>query len=351
MMFTDGAWREMPDWLSGRGPSSDVVVCTRARLARNLAGEWFPHRLDESGLNRVRIQLTGHLLAAEPFGGGWGLDLTILEANERLALREAFLASRDLLREPEGRALVVARDRSCAAMVNEEDHLRLQCYRAGFDPLTTCLDVLAIDRLVEADLEIAFSEEVGYLTACPTNVGTGLRLSALVHLPGLVLGGEIEKVLNSLRQLQFAVRGFEGEGSAVRGALFQVSNLASLGRGEEDLAGDFARHVAKVVHYERMAIERLYQRDPHALEDLAHRALAILQHARVMTGQEVLDRLSHVRVGVMLDILPRIDAGLLNRALVMTQTAHLQLAAERTLPPLERGRLRADLLRDLLREV
>ncbi|MEE4298177.1 MAG: hypothetical protein V2J24_01945 [Pseudomonadales bacterium] len=291
------------------------------------------------------------MLATETFAGGWALDLAVLEPLERLALRESHLASRDLLREPEGRAVVLAPGRDQAAMINEEDHLRLQAYRSGFDPLMVCQDVLATDRHLEAELDFAFSDEIGYLTACPTNVGTGLRLSALIHLPGLMISGEVDKLLNSLRQLQFAVRGYEGEGTAVRGALFQVSNLASLGRSEEDLAADFARHIAKVIHYERMALERLYQRDSMSLEDLAHRALAILQHARVLTSQEVLDRLSQVRLGVILGILPPISMQLLNEALVRAQSAHLQLENERELNPIERGHVRADLLRRLLREV
>ncbi len=350
-MFLDGSWRESPTWLSGKGPAADVVVCTRARLARNLMGRPFPHLLSEADLNEVRRELTDHLLAVEPFAGGWALDLAVLEPLERLALREAHLASRDLMREPEGRAVVVAPGRNRAAMINEEDHLRLQCFGAGFDPVAVCQDALVCDAALDERLEPAFSEEIGYLTACPTNVGTGLRLSVLIHLPGLVLGGEIEKVLNSLRQLQFLVRGFEGEGSAVRGSLFQISNLATLGRSEADLAADFSRHLGKVVHYERLALERLYHRDQVALDDLAHRALAILQHARMITAQEALDRLSQVRLGVMLGILPRIDLGSLNCALVYAQSAHLQLRAERAVPADQRGALRADLLRELLRDV
>lgn len=236
-------------------------------------------------------------------------------------------------------------------MINEEDHLRVQVFRSGFDPLVACGDALACDAELEEELDFAYSEEFGYLTACPTNLGTGCRLSVLIHLPGLVLGGEIEKVLNSLRQMQFAVRGLFGEGSPARGALFQISNLATLGRSEQDLAAEFARHVAKVVQYERMAVERLHRRDHAAVEDLAHRALAILQHARLLTSQEAFDRLSQVRLGVLLDILPRIDMGLLNQALVVHQSAHLQLAAERTLGPAERATRRADLLRGLLRDV
>lgn len=351
MMAIDAFLAERPGWLSGAGPSADIVISTRARLARNLAAEPFPHRLGEADLNRVRIELTQQILATEAFAAAWTFDLAVLEPRERTVLREAHLASRDLLREPEGRALIVAQTRDRAIMINEEDHVRLQAYRSGFDPSRACEDVLACDAQLEAESDLAFSDEVGYLTACPTNVGTGLRLSVLIHLPGLMLSGEIDKMLNSLRQLQFAVRGYEGEGSAVRGALFQVSNLTSLGRTETDLAADFSRHVAKVIHYEQMALERLHDRDGPGLEDLAHRALAILQHARILSFQELLDRLSQVRMGVMLGILPRIETRRLNEILVQAQSSHLQLSLERELEPAVRGQVRADLVRQLLRDV
>jgi protein arginine kinase len=350
-MFRDGQWQTPAGWLAGTGPAADMVVSTRVRLARNLAGVRFPHRDGSTQLNRQRRQLAEQLLRCRSFQDAWALDLAVLDQWQRRALLEMHLASPDLLREPEGRGLLVTRDRSRAVMLNEEDHLRIQVFHSGFDPLATCSEALGCDAELESELEYAYSEEFGYLTACPTNVGTGCRLSVLIHLPGLVLGGEIEKVLNSLRQLQFAVRGLYGEGSAVQGALFQISNLTTLGRSELDLANEFARHVAKVVQYERMALERLYQRDPIAVTDLAHRALALLQHARLMSSQEAFDRLSQVRLGVVLELLPAIDMGRLNLALVQHQSAHLQLAGEQTETQAPRGRLRADFLRSLLREV
>jgi protein arginine kinase len=350
-VIPDGLWQDGLPWLDGSGGASDIVVSTRVRLARNLAGAAFPHREDEDQLNRRRRDLAARLARCPTFAEAWSLDLAILEDVERRALVEMHLASPDLLREVEGRGLVVSRDRHQAVMINEEDHLRLQVFRAGLDPLAACAEALRCDAELENELELAYSDEFGYLTACPTNVGTGCRVSVLIHLPGLVLSGEIDKILNSLRQLQIAVRGLYGEGSAVRGALFQISNLATLGRSEQDLVAEFSRRVAKVVQYERLAVERILARDRLAVEDLCHRSLAILQHARVLTSQEAFDRLSQVRLGVMLDLLPRIDMGLLNGLLVRHQSAHLQLNAERTVPVAERGALRAELLRSVLQDV
>ncbi|HOX26513.1 MAG TPA: ATP--guanido phosphotransferase [Candidatus Krumholzibacteria bacterium] len=350
-MFREGEWHAPARWLDGSGEDADVVVSTRVRLARNLAGIRFPHRDGETQLNRQRRQLVERLQRCPSFAESWSFDLAVMDDLERRALLEMHVASPDLLRDPEGRGLVVSRDRTHAVMINEEDHLRLQVFSSGFAPQAACDDALLCDSELEAELDFAYSDEFGYLTACPTNVGTGCRLSVLIHLPGLVLGGEIEKILNSLRQLQFAVRGLYGEGSAVQGALFQISNLATLGRSEQDLTAEFARHVAKVVQYERMALERLHRRDPVVMADLAYRALALLQHARVMTSQEAFDRLSQVRMGVVLEILPRIAMGRLNVALVQHQAAHLQLRAEQRLSPAQRGRARAEFLRELLRDV
>ena len=284
-MIPERLWQEGMPWLDASGGAADVVVSTRVRLARNLAGAAFPHREDEDQLNRRRRDLAARLERCPTFAGAWSLDLAILDELERKALVEMHLASPDLLREVEGRGLVISSDRRRAVMLNEEDHLRIQVFRAGLDPLAACAEALRCDAELENELDLAYSDEFGYLTACPTNVGTGCRISVLIHLPGLVLSGEIEKILNSLRQLQIAVRGLFGEGSAVRGALFQISNLATLGRSEQDLVAEFSRRVAKVVQYERMALERIHNRDRLAVEDLCHRSLALLRHARVLTGR------------------------------------------------------------------
>ncbi|MFO7652269.1 MAG: protein arginine kinase [Candidatus Krumholzibacteriia bacterium] len=349
LFFTTCTQRCAP-WLDGAGPDSDIVISTRLRLARNLVGHFFSHHASDQELRALREMVSDRLLDCPAFAGGCSLDLETLEPTERKCLLEMHLASPALIRVPEGRGLVVEPDCTRSVMINEEDHLRLQVFRAGFQPRETCSGALDLDREVESELEFAFSEELGYLTACPTNLGTGLRISVLIHLPGLVMAGEIEKILNSLRQLQFAVRGLFGEGSAVRGALFQVSNLVTLGRSEQQITEDFARHVSRVLEYERMAREQLISRNRVGVEDMVFRSIAILGQARLITTQEALDRLSHVRMGVSLGLVPRFDMKLLNRALVQQRSAHLQLRAGRKLDGRERTELRARYLRELLAE-
>jgi protein arginine kinase len=249
--------------------------------------------------------------------------------------------------DPQHRGLVLSRDLALSGMINEKDHIRLIAFRAGFEPARTLSDVLQVDEFLDSAIEPAFAEDLGYLTASPVDVGTGLDLSALIHLPGLVLAGEIDKVLNALRQLQFSVRGLSGGGGTVRGALFRISNLITLGRDEMEIADDFRIHVGKILTYERAARDQLYARDTLGIEDMAHRSLAAVRQARLITAQETYDHLSSIRLGTGLGLLEPVDPGLLNRVLVQLQTAHLELAAGRKLAGREKTAARAAMLREV----
>lgn len=335
-----------PAWLNEAGMGSDVAVLTRARLARNLPNTPFPHHAGDGELATILTDLSRRVGRLAAFTGGWDLGFTDLNAVQRRALQEKLLASHRLVNRAEHRGLILTHDLSRAAMINEEDHLRLHAFRPGFDPRGALGDVMALDEEVELEVEAAFSPELGYLTASPTNLGTGLRLSALLHLPGLVLVAEIEKVLNALRQLQFSVRGLFGEGNAVRGALFQISNLITLGRDEQEIAEDFQIHVGKIITYERSARNQLYGRDSLGIDDMVHRSWAVLANARVITAQEAFDCLSNIRLGVGLGILAPPAPGDLNRLTIQQQTAHLELSAGQSLNGREKGAARAALLRE-----
>jgi len=346
MPFADIAGRE-PAWLDGSGPYGQIVVSTRVRLARNLRGRRFTHHAGESDLAAIRLEAGRRVLERPAFAGGGEVVLADCRAHERKFLLESHLASPDLVRDFRHRGLLFSPDLRRVVMVNEEDHLRVQVFRPGFDPVATCGDALALDNELEDGLDFAWSDELGYLTACPTNVGTAFRISVLIHLPALVLTNEIEKILNSLRQLQFTVRGLFGEGSAVRGALFQISNMGTLGRSEETITNDFTRHVSKVVQYEKLARDGLFERDPDGVRDMAHRAFGTLRGAWLMTSTEAFDRLSHVRLGVCLGVLPPLPMGQLNRALVEMQPAHVQVGAGSAIKGRERAAARAAYLRKL----
>ena len=336
-----------PGWLDGGGPASDIVVSTRVRLARNLKTFPFPHHASDVELGTIFGDLARRLPRFPEFSGGWMLDMDQLEPTMRKVLQEMSLVSPALVRKPLHRGLVLSPQMHRAVMINEMDHMRLVAFRAGFDPSGTLADALELDSRLEQEVEPAFAEDLGYLTSSPADVGTGLHVSSLIHLPGLVLAGEIDKVLNALRQLQFSVRGLLGEGSTVRGALFRVSNLVTLGRDEQEIAEDFQVHVGKILIYERSARDQLYARDPLGIEDMAHRSLATVRQSRLITAQETFDHLSNIRLGVGLGVLEPLQPGLLNRVLVQQQTAHLELAAGRPLASREKSASRSALLREV----
>ena len=334
-------------WLDARGTAGDIVVSTRARLARNLKAVPFPHHASAVELGTIYGDLARRLPGFPAFSDGWLLDMSELDATMHGALREMNLASRELVKDPDHRGLVLSRDLALSGMINENDHVRLIAFRAGFEPVGALSDVLQVDEFLDDGIETAFAEDLGYLTASPVDVGTGLDLSALIHLPGLVLAGEIDKVLNALRQLQFSVRGLSGGGSTVSGALFRISNLITLGRDEMEIAEDFKIHVGKILTYERSARDQLYARDPLGIEDMAHRSLAAVRNSRLITAQETYDHLSSIRLGTGLGLLEPVDPGLLNRVLVQLQTAHLELAAGRVLAGREKTAARAAMLREV----
>jgi len=334
-------------WLAGNGPQADVVVATRARLARNLAGFAFPERATAAERATIAADLSRQLRRLPALAGAWQLDVGACGAAERRNLTEKMLAGQELLSMVEHRTVVAAPDLGLSALLNVEDHLQLVAWRAGFAPVEALADVQALDAALDPSYAPAFGEDLGYLTASPANVGTGLRLGAVLHLPGLVMADEIDKVLNALRQLGFGVRGLAGEGRTVRGAVFRVVNLATLGRDEAEIADDFALHVGKVIAYEHSARELVLGRDRPALEDLAWRGHAALAHARLLTNQEAWDCLSHARLGVGLGLLPGPGWGQFNRLMVRHQTAHLELAAGRALDVRGRSVARAELLREV----
>lgn len=339
----------VPAWTSAAGHQAEIVLVTRVRLARNVAGEAFPG----NAAARDRERLAGDLAAAlgrlTALAGARRLEVARLGADEELCLQELHLLTPRPGEDRAGRILMLDEGMHHTASIGDEDHLRLQTWRAGLEPEGALAAALAVDAELEGEIEPAFAEDLGYLTASPANLGTGLRISALLHLPGLVLGDEIEKVLNALRQLQFSVRGLAGDGAAVRGALFVVANMVSLGLAEDEVVEDFRTNVMKIVTYERLAREQLFGRDALGLEDMAWRSLATLRSARLISGQETWDRLSNVRLAVDQGVLPPLPAGLLNRAMLGAQSGHLALAAGRALPGRERGEARAAFLRDLLR--
>ncbi len=340
--------RHLGRWMDGTGPSSDVVLSTRVRLARNLKDVPFTHRAREEQMAMVYSSVLSAVRKTPALAQSLAFPMRELSSLDRQFLVERHLISSDLADNGRLRGLLLVPDETVSVMVNEEDHLRMQAMASGFQLRSAWESVNAIDDELSQDLDYAFSDELGYLTACPTNAGTGMRASVLIHLPSLVLTRQIGRVLQGITQVGLAVRGFYGEGSQIMGNFFQVSNQTTLGQSERETIESLDRVTRQIIEYEQRAREELVKDARVQIEDKIWRAYGALRHSRVISSQEVINLASAVRFGVSLRIEGLADVRTLNEMLIRTQPAHVQLLAGRELEQRERNILRAEYVRRLL---
>ena len=347
-LLPDGGVR----WLAASGEHSDIVLSSRIRFARNVAGFAFTARARDGERLRVLAQVREALPRVPSLAGAVVLRLDDMTATERALLHERHLVSKELAGlEPgvearSGAAVLVADD--AGLMVNEEDHLRLQVFRSGFDIGGAFQSASRLDLELGAELPYAFHPEFGFLTSCPTNTGTGMRASVLIHLPGLVLTQEIGKVLQGLQQMGLTYRGLFGEGSEVIGNFFQISNQTTLGRTEDDLAEHLARVVKRVIEQEEEARRVLLRDAGYIIEDKLWRAYGTLRHARSLPADEAMNLLSGVRLAIGLKLISGLSVYTLNKLLIFSQTAHLAHDAGRALTESEANLARARYVRQAL---
>jgi protein arginine kinase len=336
------------EWLRSGGPRHEIVVSSRVRLARNLGGLLFAQRApdDEKAevVRRSRAALEALSLGSRTF---W-VDLEQSDKSVARLLVERHLISRELEGGKGPRGVLVSRDEVVSVMVNEEDHLRIQAIRAALALEESFEAARAVDVALEPHLHFAWSRRYGYLTACPTNAGTGLRASVMLHLPGLVHLKQVDKVFQAASRSGLAVRGFNGEGTPAMGDLYQISNQVTLGRGEDEIVSDLNDILPRLLEYEERCRQELSGRGRTKLEDKAHRALALLRAARTITSEEAMQHLSAVRLGVVLGVLGGLDLGRVNELFVLAQPAHLQKLEGRPLDADERDVRRAAFLRSRL---
>ena len=336
---------EPASWLAATGPLSDVILSTRVRVARNLDGYPFPNRASDDELSEVRNTLLEAMSGNNYLANAVVIRMEGADDAVRDVLAERHLVSGDFARGGVGRAVVVGENEVASAMVNEEDHLRLQCIRSGLMPTDAWRLVNRIESEMDRNLHYAFSSDWGYLTSCPTNAGTGLRASVLAHLIGLARGGRIGQILSSISKLGLSVRGYYGEGSSALGGFFQVSNQTTLGQTEEDIAYTVERVATQLAGLEGEAREALVERGRRELEDEVHRAFGILTSARLLTAHEVMERCSSLRLGIALELIDGVSLATVNRLLVVTQPGHLAYAHGSGSSEIERDAARADLVR------
>jgi protein arginine kinase len=339
------------DWMKGSGMHSDVVMTSRIRLARNLRGHSFPGWSQEK--QRIELlNLTKPVVEALPeMKDGYSEDYATLSKIKKQVLVERHLVSREHAARSTGCAVVVDKKQSLSIMINEEDHFRMQSIRPGL-ALRSAYDMLdSVDTALENHVPYAFDSRLGYLTACPTNLGTGMRASVMVHLPALVLTEQVNQTMKAVNKVGLAVRGLYGEGTEALGNLFQISNQHTLGEKENEIITQIEEVIEGVVRAEHNARQKLLEDDTTMLMDQVGRAFAILRHAHILNSKEALNLLSMVRLGADLDIIPNCDRGVLDMLLLEIQPAHLQLEAARELSPDERDSLRAEITRHRLQSI
>jgi protein arginine kinase len=335
-------------WLSEAGPNADLVLSTRVRLARNLRDLPFTQRAAEEEMGVVVSRVVSACQSSPSLGGGQFLAMGELSELDRQFLAERHLISREMVSEVRPAGLFLGEGEAATVMVNEEDHLRLTTVVSGFEVDRAWESVRKVEEELDSALEFAYSEELGYLTACPTNVGTGMRVSVFIHLPSLVLTKKIRQVLRGVSQVGLAVRGFYGEGSEILGNFFQISNQTTLGISERETIENLEKITRQVLDAEARARRVLLKEARLQIEDKVFRAYGTLSHARMLTAHEVINLVSAVRFGSALAIGAEIDLSILNQLLVLTQPAHLQKLAGREMSEAERNVYRASLVRERL---
>jgi len=322
-----------------------VVLMTRIRLARNLSGHRFPGWCKEAQREEVLTRCREALGCTSALKRSVNTSVAELTDQEKLILVERHLISRELSVTKQGAGLVINRDQTISVMINEEDHLRIQVLRAGFQLKKAWAQVDGLDTELEERLDFAFDPTLGYLTACPTNLGTGMRASAMMHLPALVISSQMEKVVRAVNQLGMVVRGLFGEGSDASGSIFQISNQTTLGESEATILKRLGSVLQSIVEHELNAREKLLEADAGKLFDKVGRAYGILQNCHQLNSSEAMNLLSLLRLGIDLGLFPEATRAVTDRLFIECQPGHIQAAAHHDLDPSKRDSLRAELVR------
>ena len=348
-MNFDDLLKEPGEWLKGKGASSKIVISSRVRLARNLDGIPFPGWAGKREREEVLKLSTRSINACPILKNALSLELNKLSALDRQFLVERYLISREFAESKIERVTVIGEKEMVSLMINEEDHLRLQSLHSGFEIEEAWRLVSQVDDEIGKRVKYAFSDHWGFLTACPTNCGTGLRASAMLHLPALVMTKQINKVFQVLSKVGVAVRGFYGEGTQASGNFFQVSNQITLGQSEEEIIDNLERIIRQIIDHEEKAREILLKKSRFELEDKVGRAYGILEYSHIMNSKEALELLSLFRLGVDIGIITKISIESQNKLLIIIQPAHLQKMEGRALTPGERDKKRAEVIKKAIR--
>ena len=345
-MTLDDLLNNTGEWIRCTGPVCDIVMSSRVRLARNLANYPFSHWASKKEQETILGTAKESILSIKKLKDSLFVEIGKLDPIDKQFLVERHLMSKEHMIDAENKGLCVGQDEVISIMINEEDHLRMQVMKSGFNLKEAWQIINDIDTELGNLLDFAYSVDFGYLTACPTNAGTGMRASVMLHLPSLVMTKQIGKVLQAITKLSLTARGLYGEGTEASGNFFQISNQVSLGHKEEDIIDNIDRIIKQIVDHEQSARETLLSQNREALEDRIWRAYGTLKSAHIITSTETIDLLSLVRLGVDLGVIKQLDRTLINELFVITQPAHLQKLEKKKLGPNQRDVKRAEIIRE-----
>jgi protein arginine kinase len=339
-------------WMYEIGPENEIILSSRVRLARNLDKYQFPSRCNEATSKEILEDIKSNLF----FEGNediYGFDLIYineLENIQKLVLMEKHLISPNLLKEENHGACIITANEQISIMVNEEDHIRIQCLFPGLQ-LKQALELAnKVDDYFEEKFDYAYSEDKGYLTSCPTNVGTGLRASVMMHLPALKMTNQINNIVTAMNQLGLVVRGIYGEGSEAIGNIFQVSNQTTLGKSENEIIDDLHGVILQIVEQEKLARKAIIATNKNRLEDRIFRSFGILKYSRIISSNEAAEHISNLRLGIDTGIIDSIPSTVLFELLNLSLPGFLQMNSGRVLMPEERDYFRAILIREKLNQ-
>ncbi|WP_440897226.1 protein arginine kinase [Amphibacillus sp. Q70] len=338
-------------WMQEEGPDHDIVLSTRIRLARNFTDVPFPLMAAEEELKIVSNWIKEHF-SEKSFAQYENFEYFAMEdlkPLEKQVLVEKHLVSPFLVERQKESGVLLSKNEQVSLMVNEEDHMRLQLYFPGLQLERGLEEAFKFDDWLEEKIDYAFDENRGYLTSCPTNVGTGIRASVMMHLPALTLTGKIRKMVPAINQLGFVVRGIYGEGSEAAGNIYQISNQVTLGRSEQDIIQDLHSVVEQLIARERDARQMLIDQSGLRLEDRIFRSYGILKHSRIIESKEAAKCLSDLRLAIDIGYIKNLSTAILNELMTLTQPAFLQQYAQETLTPEQRDMKRATIIRERLR--
>lgn len=336
------------EWLKGTGPNSDIVISSRIRLARNLDKFPFPHWAAQKQSEEVLSAISAAISKIDYLKKTTLFKMAELDSVDKQFLVERHLMSLEQAQKSDSKALAIDDEEIISIMINEEDHMRIQVMQSGFNLFEAWSIINKIDDCFAKEVNYAYLDNWGYLTACPTNTGTGMRGSVMLHLPALVMTRNIERVLAAIAKLSFTTRGLYGEGTQASGNFFQISNQVSLGLSEDEIMDNLNGLIKQIIEQENQAREALLSRNKALLEDRINRSQGILKSARIISSQETVELLSMVRLGCDLGMIKDIDRRTINELFITTQPAHLQKLENKKISAEERDLKRAELIRKKL---